>query len=106
MGRGRSLTPRRRRAEPEAPPPIELTLIIDGASERSAQAIIHTHRVCAHLAAGHALRVVDIREDDGDAPVDGMVAAPMLVRRRPLPVRRVAGDLSATDRVLAALDLP
>ena len=87
-------------------PPIELTLVVDGASEHSARAIAHTHRICAaHLPADHVLRVVDIREPGVGTLGGGLLTAPMLVRRRPLPVRRIAGDLSGAARVLAALDL-
>lgn len=86
---------------------VELTLFIDGASERSARAIADARRLCAaHLQVDHTLTVTDIRENPGAGAAAAMVAAPMLVRDRPLPVRRIVGDLSQADRVLAALDLP
>jgi circadian clock protein KaiB len=34
-----------------------------------------------------------------------VVALPTLIKRLPAPLRRIVGDLSDTDRVLAGLDL-
>jgi circadian clock protein KaiB len=48
---------------------------------------------------------VDLYEQQERAQEDQIVVAPTLVRHLPLPVRRMIGDLSQTDRVLTALDL-
>ena len=37
---------------------------------------------------------------------DQIMVAPTLIRQSPLPTRRLIGDLSQTERVLVALDLP
>ncbi|HZR02933.1 MAG TPA: circadian clock KaiB family protein [Burkholderiales bacterium] len=34
-----------------------------------------------------------------------IIAAPTLIKRLPLPLRRVIGDMSNSDRVLLGLDL-
>jgi circadian clock protein KaiB len=39
------------------------------------------------------------------AKADQIVAIPTLVRKLPVPVRRIIGDLSATDKVLLSLEL-
>jgi circadian clock protein KaiB len=36
---------------------------------------------------------------------DQIVAIPTLIRKVPQPMKRIIGDLSATDRVLIGLDL-
>jgi circadian clock protein KaiB len=36
---------------------------------------------------------------------DQIVALPTLVRKLPVPVRKIIGDLSDTERVLVGLDL-
>jgi circadian clock protein KaiB len=55
-----------------------------------------------YLEGRHRLSVVDIH----DAPAGSrVVAVPTLVRDRPLPVRRVVGDLSHIEKVLAALEI-
>jgi circadian clock protein KaiB len=64
-------------------------------------------RLCeTHLQGRYDLTVVDLYEQQERAYEDHIIVAPTLVRHSPLPVRRMIGDLSKTDRVLAALDLP
>jgi circadian clock protein KaiB len=51
------------------------------------------------------LEVVDLCEQPERAQVAQIIAAPTLVKELPLPLRRLIGDLTNTDRVLIALDL-
>lgn len=84
----------------------ELTLFISGATELSAQAITNARALCdAHLGGRHRLSFVDLHDDPGAAVRNQVVVAPTLVLHRPLPVRRVLGDLSHTEMVLEALGL-
>jgi circadian clock protein KaiB len=85
----------------------DLTLFVGGASDLSGQAIAHARDLCdLHLAGRHRLSVVDLHVDP-DAGVRSRVhAAPTLVRNRPLPARKLVGDLSQTADVLRALGLP
>jgi len=85
----------------------ELTLFVSGASELSARAIANARTLCdGHLDGRYQLNVVDVHEDPAAAVDSDVVAAPTLVKHRPLPVRKLVGDLSDTHRVLLALDLP
>jgi len=85
----------------------ELTLFISGASVLSARAIADATRLCdGYLDGRHELSVVDVYEDPTAVLRDGVLATPTLVRNRPLPMRKVVGDLSETDRVLVALGIP
>jgi circadian clock protein KaiB len=59
-----------------------------------------------HLPGGFELEVVDLFEDFAKAREDHVIALPTLVRRQPLPLRKVIGDLSNTDQVIVALGLP
>ena len=82
---------------------FDLTLIVSGASDLSARAIANARALCdTHLRGRSTLSVVDLHASPG---TNGVVAAPTLVRNHPLPVRRIVGDLSQTDKVLLALDL-
>jgi circadian clock protein KaiB len=84
----------------------ELTLFVSGASELSAHAIAEATQLCdRHLAGRYCLAVVDVHEEPAAMLASGVSAAPTLIRNLPLPVRRLAGDLSHTDKVLEALDL-
>jgi circadian clock protein KaiB len=95
--------------KPAAPDGVhyELTLFVGGASDISARAITNARQLCdAYLGDRYRLTVVDLHETPA-AVLDGRVLiAPTLVKDLPLPVRKVIGDLSQTDRVLLALDLP
>lgn len=84
----------------------ELTLFVNGASERSARAIADVTGVCElRLDGRYRLAVVDVHLDPGAIDI-GVLATPTLIKHRPLPLRRLVGDLSQTARVLATLDLP
>lgn len=85
----------------------QLTLFVSGASELSARAIASARRLCDnHLAGRYDLCVVDVHEDPVAAITSRVFAAPTLVKNRPLPVRKLVGDLSDTEKVLLALELP
>src|SRR5678815_2297094 len=85
----------------------ELTLFVSGASDLAARAITNARRLCdAHLAGRYRLAVVDVYEDVAAFVSNDVLATPTLMRSSPLPVRKVVGDLSRTDKVLRALDLP
>ena len=67
-------------------------------------------RPCAASAtnssAGHAdLEVIDVRQQSALAARDQIVAAPTLVRRCPLPPRRIVGDLSEDSWTRLGLDI-
>ena len=85
----------------------ELTLFVSGASALAARAIANATRLCELHCSGHYhLSVVDIHEDPSSLLANNLLATPTLVRNEPPPVRRVVGDLSQTDKVVATLDLP
>ena len=97
---------------PQAEGPAEdtashvLRLYVAGTTARSARAIATARRVLeARLSGRYTLAVVDIYQDPEAARVHQIIAAPTLIRLRPLPLRRLIGDLSDEARVLAALGL-
>jgi circadian clock protein KaiB len=84
----------------------QLRLIIAGSTIRSREAVQNLRRMCKdHLSDESDVEVIDIYQQPALASKYDVVAAPTLVRMLPLPVRRIIGDLSQTDRVLRALDL-
>jgi circadian clock protein KaiB len=83
-----------------------LRLYVAGNTPRSSRAITNLKAICeTHLKDRYDLTVVDLYEQQERAQEDQIVVAPTLVRHFPLPVRRMIGDLSQTERVLTALDL-
>jgi circadian clock protein KaiB len=83
-----------------------LRLYVAGMSPRSRAAIDNLRAICEQYLAGRcALDVVDVHQQPEQARAAQLVAAPTLVRELPLPVRRLLGDLSNTEKVLVGLDL-
>lgn len=88
------------------PPSHRLRLFIAGSTTRSRQAIENLRRICAEQLDGKVdLEVIDIYQQPELAERYQVIAAPTLVKLLPLPVRRIIGDLSETERVLRGLDL-
>lgn len=85
---------------------FRLRLFVAGATEHSARAIANIKEVCeAYLKGRYELEVVDLYQQPAMAREEQIIAAPTLLKKLPLPVRRLIGDLSTTERVLVALDL-
>ena len=83
-----------------------LRLYIAGQTPRSVAALANLKEICEeHLAGRYQLQVVDLLENPQLARGDQILAIPTLVRKLPLPMRRIIGDLSNTERVLVGLDL-
>ena len=83
-----------------------LRLYVTGSTKRSARAIETTRQICdSHLKGRHDLEVIDLYQHPEAAAREQIIAAPTLVKLLPAPLRRVIGDLSDRQRVLASLGL-
>jgi circadian clock protein KaiB len=77
-----------------------------GPTPQSTRALVNIRRICEeHLKGRYDLEVVDLLENPEVATQDQIIAAPTLAKLLPLPTRRFIGDLSQTERILAALHL-
>ena len=83
-----------------------LTLFVTGQSVRSERAIANLRRICQRLGDRCELTIVDVLERPDLAERDKVLATPTVVRTRPLPRRRIIGDLSDAGKVVLELDLP
>jgi circadian clock protein KaiB len=84
----------------------ELNLYVTGMTARSARAIENLRAFCKkHLDGRHTLRVFDLYQQPSLARSEQVVAAPTLVKRVPLPQRRLVGDMSDPERMRAALGI-
>lgn len=83
-----------------------LRLYVTGMTPRSARAIENLRAFCEkHLAGGYALQVIDIYQQPELARTEQLVAAPTLIKKLPLPLRRLIGDMSDEERILVGLDI-
>ena len=83
-----------------------LKLYVTGATARSLRAIANIKAVCEQYLKGrYQLEVVDIYRRPELVRRDQIVAVPTLIKKLPLPLRLLVGDLSRTEQVLQGLDL-
>jgi len=83
-----------------------LRLYVTGMTPRSRIAIANARSLCEEFLKGrYELEVIDITERPQLAKDEQIIAAPTLIKKLPLPLRRLVGDLSNKDRVLLGLDL-
>jgi circadian clock protein KaiB len=83
-----------------------LRLYVTGMTPRSARAVNNLRTICdEYLDGRYDLEVVDIYQQPVLAKGEQIIAAPTLVKKLPLPMRRIIGDMSNRERVLLGLDL-
>lgn len=83
-----------------------LRLYVTGHTPLSTRAIVRIRKICEeHLQGRYELEVVDIAKNPTLAAGEQIIAAPTLIKKLPLPLRRFIGDMSQTERILLGLDL-
>jgi|GEM_PF-278320 len=83
-----------------------LRLYVAGQTPKSLTAIANLEKICEeHLEGRYKIELIDLLQSPQLAKGDQILALPTLVRKLPVPVRKIIGDLSDTDRVLVGLDL-
>jgi circadian clock protein KaiB len=106
------LTPRNLRERPEHVAHVPcaeryvLRLYVTGMTPRSAAAVRNLRAICdVYLEGRYDLEVIDIYQQPVLTIGEQIIAAPTLIKKLPLPMRRIIGDMSDRDRVLLGLDL-
>src|SRR4051812_36105192 len=85
---------------------MELRLYIAGNTPKSLAALQNLKRYCEeYLANRYVLEVIDLLLHPQLAAGDQILAVPTLVRKVPVPVRKIIGDLSNEEKVLVGLDI-
>lgn len=89
-----------------APDFWRLRLYVAGQTPNCVRAFANLKTLCdTHLAGKYRIEVIDLVKNPSLARGDQILAIPTLVRKLPVPVRKIIGDLSNTERVLVGLDL-
>ena len=87
-------------------PRYVLRLFVTGTTSRSQRAIANMQKICEESLAGqYDLEVIDVYQHPEATRDLQVVATPTLVKVLPEPLRRIIGDLSDREKVLAGLDL-
>ncbi len=83
-----------------------LCLYVTGMTDHSRSAIDNIKKICeTHLQGHYTLDVIDIFQQPELAKDAQIIAIPTLIKQLPLPLRRIIGEMSDTDRVLVGLGL-
>ena len=83
-----------------------LRLYVTGMTSRSSRAVRNLKAICdEYLEGRYDLEVIDIYQQPVLTKGEQIIAAPTLIRKLPLPMRRIIGDMSNRDQVLLGLDL-
>jgi circadian clock protein KaiB len=83
-----------------------IKLYVTGQSPRAQIAIDNLRRICEQELGGrYDLVVIDVLQRPQLAEDEKILATPTVVKELPVPIRRIIGDLSDSERVLLGLDL-
>jgi circadian clock protein KaiB len=84
----------------------ELRLYVAGNTPKSMTALNNLKRYCEeHLADQYKIEVIDLLVQPQLAEGDQILAIPTLVRKVPVPIRKIIGDLSNEEKVLVGLNI-
>jgi circadian clock protein KaiB len=83
-----------------------LRLYVTGMTPKSTRAISNVQALCEkHLKGYYELEVIDIYQQPTLAKGEQIIATPTLIKKLPLPLRKLIGDMSDTERFLVGIDL-
>ena len=101
----KKITPKAKRANTKIE--FAFSLYITGASPNSARAIKNIVELLqAQIPEKYSLDVVDVYQQPEISEHVNIIALPMLIRTFPGPERRLIGDLSDREKIIARLELP
>lgn len=85
---------------------VQLRLYVAGQTPKSLAAISNLKKICdENSKASYHIEVIDLVKNPALARDHQIVAIPTLVRSLPVPIRKIIGDLSDTERVVVGLQI-
>lgn len=86
--------------------PYQLRLYVTGSTPQSLRAIKNLRLFCEeHLNGRYNLEVINLYEHPEMAKTEQIIAAPTLIKKFPLPLRRIIGDLSNSEKVFVGMGI-
>lgn len=99
-------TPRPKSTSYKASDTWTLRLYVAGQTPKSLAAFSNLKKICdQHLPGRYNIEVIDLLKNPQLAHSDQIFAIPTLVRKIPVPIKKIIGDLSNVDRFLLGFDL-
>jgi len=86
--------------------PFIFRLYVTGASPNSLRAIANTRNLCEeYFNENYELEIIDVHQQPSIAKKENIIALPLLIKKHPLPEKRLIGDMSNMERVLKSFGL-
>lgn len=83
-----------------------LKLFVSGSSPNSMRAISNLQKILdEHVQGKYSLKVIDLHQEKEMAQQEQIIALPLLIRKFPLPERRLIGDMSNVKKVIDGLGI-
>jgi circadian clock protein KaiB len=83
-----------------------LRLYVAGITPKSDRAIRSVKETCEqNLKDRYDLEIIDIYQHPGTLKEDQVIVAPTLIKKLPLPLRRLIGDMADREKIILGLDL-
>jgi len=83
-----------------------LRLLVTGATPNSSRAIFNLKEICeTYLKGKYELEIIDVYQQPLIAESEQIIALRLLVKKSPLPQKRLIGDMSDIEKVLRGLSL-
>jgi circadian clock protein KaiB len=84
--------------------PYVFRLYVTGASPNSLRAIANTRELCEeHFNDNYELEIIDVHQQPSVARQENIIALPLLIKKHPLPEKRLIGDMSDMERILKSI---
>ncbi len=92
--------------EPDEDDIWDFYLYIAGKSAKSTAAIANLQKICdEYLQDRYRIEVIDLMQKPELARQAQIIAVPTLIRKLPLPVKQIIGDLSNQEKLLVGLEI-
>ena len=79
-------------------------MYVTGASPNSLRAIANTRELCEeHFNDNYELEIIDVHQQPSVAKQENIIALPLLIKKHPLPEKRLIGDMSDMERILKSI---
>ena len=83
-----------------------MRLYVAGNTPKSSTALANLKKYCEEYLKGqYKIEVIDLLQQPQLAAGDQILAVPTLVRKVPVPIRKIIGDLSNEEKVLVGLNI-
>lgn len=87
--------------------PYIFRLYVTGASPNSLRAIANTKDLCEeYFFENYELEIIDVHQQPSVAKQENIIALPLLIKKYPLPEKRLIGDMSDLEKVLKSIGVP